>query len=84
MPNPTVNTGHDANVRYRIESLIEAAEAQRLAAEQRRVHREEHEVHPSIDHAHAANGVRRVLGNALIGIGAAIAGGHADGARRAA
>jgi hypothetical protein len=79
-----MNPGHDANVRYHIDSLVEDAHAQRLAAEQRRVHREEHDVHPSIGHAHTPNGVRRVLGNALIGIGAAIAGGHADGARRAA
>jgi hypothetical protein len=79
-----MHPGQHANVRYRIDSLVEAAQSERLAAEQRRLHREEHVVHPSIDHSHAANGVRRAVGNALIGIGAAIAGGGDPEARRAA
>jgi len=74
-----------ANVQYRIDSLLAAADAERLAALQRQVHVEEHAVHPSLGHSHAPTGIRRMLGHALIGLGSAIAGASPDaGARRAA
>jgi hypothetical protein len=74
-----------ANVRYHIESLVEAAEAERIAAHQRRLHREEHETHPGLDHAHGGNALRRAVGHALMGLGAAIAGSRVEPeARRAA
>ena len=74
-----------ANVQYRIQSLVGAADAERVAALQRRAHVMEHAVHPSLAHAHAPHRVRRALGHALITLGAAVAGTAADrGARRAA
>ena len=74
-----------ANTRYHIESLVEAAEAERLAAHGRRLHADEHLAHPTFDHPHVPNGVRGALGHALIGLGAAIAGRPAEPeARRAA
>ena len=73
------------NVRYHIDSLVEAAEAERLAAHQRRLHHDEHVAHPEFDHPHVANVVRRAVGHALIGLGAAIAGSRIENeARRAA
>jgi len=74
-----------ANTRYHIDSLVEAAAAERLAAHGRRLHEDEHLAHPTFDHRHDANGVRRALGHALIGLGAAIAGSPVEPqARRAA
>ena len=68
----------DAIVRSHIHSLLEAAEAERIAAAHRRVDREEHLSHPTLDHAHARGGLRRAVGHALIGLGAAIAGSSAE------
>ena len=74
-----------ADTRYHIDSLVQAAAAERLAAHGRRLHREEHAAHPTFDHPHGANGVRRALGHALIVVGAAIAGSQVEPrARRAA
>lgn len=81
MANP-IHAVQLSHARDHIHALMEAAEAERLAAEQRRLHREEHELHPAVDHAHEPNGVRRVVGHALIGLGAAIAGGTTRGEAR--